>query len=170
LLDPGEIAERDWSYGQTRERCVEMTLLYKLLTALGVVVLLSTAAVGAESKAVARGWALYLDHCAVCHGRSGDGRGPMAKILSTPPDNLRLLSERYGNPLPTDQIATFIDGRAEVRGHGPRDMPVWGSSAWQKEPSQGEAGQVTEAIADLVAFLQSIQSTHRMAAAASPGQ
>jgi mono/diheme cytochrome c family protein len=144
-----------------------MTLPYRLILALGVIVLSATA-VAAESGEVARGRALYLEHCAVCHGRAGDGRGPMARALSTPPANLRRLSERYGNPLPTDQIASFIDGRADVRAHGPRDMPVWGGSVWQNEPGQGTAGQVTPAVASLVEYLQSIQqSTHRMAAAHS---
>ncbi len=32
-----------------------------------------------------------------------------------------------GNPLSEDQVARYIDGRAEVKAHGPRGMPVWGS-------------------------------------------
>jgi len=147
-----------------------MTLPYKLLIGLGVIVLSATAvAAQTQTEEITRGRALYLDHCAVCHGRNGDGHGPMAPVLTTPPANLRLLSERYGNPLPTDQIASFIDGRADVRGHGPRDMPVWGGSVWQVEPGRGQSGQVTAAIASLVAYLQSIQqSTHRVAAASVP--
>jgi mono/diheme cytochrome c family protein len=148
-----------------------MTLLYKLLIALDVIVLSATMALSAESPEVARGRALYLDHCAVCHGRTGDGRGPMAPVLSTPPTNLRRLSERYGNPLPTEQIASFIDGRADVRAHGPRDMPVWGGSVWQAEPGKGEPGQVTAPVASLVEYLQSIQqSGGRVASARSPVQ
>jgi mono/diheme cytochrome c family protein len=140
-----------------------MSLTYKLFLASSIIVLtVGTAA--AKSGEIARGRALYLDHCAVCHGRNADGKGPMAKVLSTPPANLRLLSERYGNPLPTEQIAGFIDGRADVAAHGPRDMPVWGNSAWEKEPSQSEPGQVTPAIASLIAYLQSIQvSAHPVA-------
>ncbi len=95
----------------------------------------------------------------------------MARALSTPPANLRHLVERYGNPLPTDQIARFIDGRADIRAHGPRDMPVWGGSVWQRGPGGQEPGQVTAALAALVAYLQSIQvSTHRVAAAGSSAQ
>jgi mono/diheme cytochrome c family protein len=147
-----------------------MTLLYKLLVVLSVVVLSATAS-AAQSHEIARGRSLYLEHCAVCHGRTGDGRGPMASVLSTPPTNLRHLAERYGNPLPTDQIARFIDGRADVRAHGPRDMPVWGGSVWQRGPGKQETGQVTAAIASLVTYLQSIQlSTHPVAAADSSAQ
>jgi mono/diheme cytochrome c family protein len=60
----------------------------------------------------AQGRMLYLRDCASCHGLMGEGDGPIARALSTPPANLRLLSDRYGNPLPEDQVARFIDGRA----------------------------------------------------------
>ena len=36
---------------------------------------------------------------------------------------------RCGNPLPEDVIAKFIDGRSDVKAHGPRDMPVWGRNS-----------------------------------------
>jgi mono/diheme cytochrome c family protein len=139
-----------------------MILLYKISISLGVAFLIATAAVvPGDCQEIARGRQLYLEHCAVCHGRNGNGRGPMWHALSTPPTNLRRLSETYGNPLPTDKIASFIDGRAEVRGHGPRDMPVWGRLVWQNEPSEGVPGQVAPAIASLVAYLQSIQESTR---------
>jgi hypothetical protein len=51
----------------------------------------------------------------------------VAPALTTPPANLRRLSKRFGNPLPEDQVARFIDGRVEVKAYGPRDMPVWGA-------------------------------------------
>ncbi len=140
-----------------------MRLTYKLFLASSIIVL-TAGTVAAKPGQIARGRALYLDHCAVCHGRNADGKGPMAKLLSTPPANLRRLSERYGNPLPTEQIANFIDGRTDVAAHGPRDMPVWGSSAWEKEPGKTKPGQVTPAIASLIAYLQSIQlSAHPVA-------
>jgi hypothetical protein len=89
----------------------------------------------------------------------------MASVLSTPPANLRLLWERYGNPLPEDQLARFIDGRADVKAHGPRDMPVWGE-VWQN-PSVSQQ-QVNERIAKLVDYLQSIQKTTKTASVADP--
>jgi mono/diheme cytochrome c family protein len=144
-----------------------MGLIYKLNLAMSIIVLtgvLTAANAAAQSGEIARGRALYRDHCAVCHGRNGDGKGPMARAMTTPPANLRLLSERYGNPLPTEQIANFIDGRADVAAHGPRDMPIWGSSAWEQEPGGSQPGVVTPAIASLVAYIQSIQiSKHHVA-------
>jgi hypothetical protein len=74
---------------------------------------------------------------------------------------LRLVSDRYGNPLPEDQIARFIDGRADVKAHGPRDMPVWGERFYLE--TQGSEREVKHRIAKLVAYLQSIQTPNRQA-------
>jgi len=100
---------------------------------------------------------LYLRNCASCHGIKGDGQGPVAAQLKTPPTDLRLLSLRYGNPLPEDQIARFIDGRADIVAHGPREMPVWGEQVWKYPEGTEPSSQVTSRVADLVAYLQSIQ-------------
>jgi mono/diheme cytochrome c family protein len=115
----------------------------------------------AESKQVQRGRALYLQYCVSCHGLSAQGDGPVARSLSTPPANLRRLSERFGNPLPEDKVARYIDGRAQVKAHGPRDMPVWGTRFYYKSGADERRAQ--QWIADLVAYLQSIQSPIRSA-------
>src|SRR5271167_1330960 len=119
----------------------------------GLLLVASTAA----ADQVERGRLLYMRNCASCHGVKGDGHGPVAALLKTPPADLRLLSLRYGNPLPEDQIARFIDGRADIAAHGPRDMPVWGEGVWEYPEGNGPSGQVTSRVADLVAYLQSIQ-------------
>jgi hypothetical protein len=80
----------------------------------------------------------------------------MAPALTTPPSDLRELSERYGNPLPKEQIARFTDGRADVKAHGPRDMPVWGMRL--SPEAQGDEHLIKRVIARLVAYLQSIQT------------
>jgi mono/diheme cytochrome c family protein len=115
----------------------------------------------AGSKQAAQGHALYLQYCASCHGVSGEGDGPVARSLITPPANLRRLSERFGNPLPEDQIARYIDGRAQVKAHGPRDMPVWGARFYYK--SAGDERRTRQWIAQLVAYLRSIQNPIRKA-------
>jgi mono/diheme cytochrome c family protein len=128
--------------------------------ALGI---LSLSWVGGLAKAdeVTLGKALFMQYCASCHGPKGAGDGPLASSLNTPPANLRLLSLRFGNPLPQDVIARFIDGRAEVKAHGPRDMPVWGERFYAE--SNGQEAEIKERIAKLVAFLQSIQTGARTA-------
>jgi mono/diheme cytochrome c family protein len=125
-----------------------------------VILLLGGAAAVARADDVAQGRALYLQYCAACHGLTGEGNGPVARSLTTPPANLRLLSDRYGNPLPEDQVARFIDGRADVRAHGPRDMPVWGARFYAET---GSESMVKDRIAKLVAFLQSLQTGTRHA-------
>jgi mono/diheme cytochrome c family protein len=123
--------------------------------------LLITVAGTAAANQVAQGRELYLQYCASCHGLTEEGNGAMARALTTPPAHLRHLSERYGNPLPEDQIAQYIDGRADVKAHGPRDMPVWGKRFYSE--GQGSERQVQDLIAKLVAYLQSIQTGVRTA-------
>jgi mono/diheme cytochrome c family protein len=124
---------------------------------LPLVGLLLIAATGtAAANEVAQGRAIFLQHCASCHGLTGEGNGPMARALNTTPANLRQLSDRYGNPLPEDKIARFINGRADVKAHGPRDMPVWGKRFYSE--GQGDERQVKDLIAKLVVYLQSIQT------------
>jgi len=127
--------------------------------------MLATAAYS-EGNQVAWGRKLYVEYCASCHGTSGEGDGPVSRVLTTPPANLRKLSERFGNPLPEDQVARYIDGRAEVRAHGPRDMPVWGARFFFE--TGGDERKVKRRIDALVAYLQSIQSPIRHASLARP--
>ena len=132
-----------------------MHLIKRSIAAL-CIILLTCGIAMAGSTDVAQGKAIYLQYCASCHGPNGEGNGPLAPMLTTPPANLRKLYQRYGNPLPEDQIARFIDGRSDVRLHGPRDMPVWGERFYVD--ANGNAQEVKSRIAKLVAFLQSIQS------------
>jgi len=128
-----------------------------------VALLLFGPVVHAGTNAVAQGRFVYLDYCASCHGLNGAGDGPVAAALSTPPANLRLLSERYGNPLPEDQIARFIDGRADVKAHGPRDMPVWGEQVWRYPEDKGNKNAIKSEFTKLIAYLQSIQRVEQNA-------
>lgn len=95
-----------------------MTPFQKWMIPLFGLLLAGTTAIAADDD-MAQGRALYLRYCASCHGIKGDGYGPVAPALKTAPADLRLLSHRYGNPLPEDEIARFIDGRAEHRGAWP---------------------------------------------------
>ncbi len=120
--------------------------------------LLIGSAAFAETSAVDQGHVLYEALCASCHGTRGEGDGPVAPVISTRPSNLRLLSARYGSPLPVDQIAQFIDGRVDVKAHGPRDMPVWGKTAWAKPEGTSASRPVKSWVAKVVAYLESIQN------------
>jgi len=125
--------------------------------------LLIGSAAMAQTNSIDQGHVLYEALCASCHGTTGEGDGPAAAALSTRPSNLQLLSARYGNPLPEDQIARFIDGRVDVKAHGPRDMPVWGETAWAKPQGTSGPSQVKSWVAKVVAYLQSIQKREQSA-------
>ncbi len=40
-----------------------------------------------DAESLARGVKLFVQNCAVCHGENGDGKGPAAAALQTPPTN-----------------------------------------------------------------------------------
>jgi len=70
----------------------------------------------------------YETHCAECHGLSGKGDGPYVQLLRSGivlPD-LTELSKKNNGVFPVEYVVETIDGKASVRAHGPRDMPIWG--------------------------------------------
>ena len=119
----------------------------------------STRAAGPDD--VRDGEKYFRRYCASCHGVNGAGDGPVASSLSKPPANLRLLSDKYGSPLPTAKLADLIDGRAAVRAHGNAEMPVWGERLYAT--GKGERGElgISETIGKIVAYLDSIQDRRR---------
>jgi mono/diheme cytochrome c family protein len=118
------------------------------------------AALPAAAQDVTDGQRLYLQYCSSCHGASARGDGPVADVLSTRPADLTRLAQRYGSPLPVDRLAEFIDGRADVRAHGPRQMPVWGEKlyAGPRDPTLPVEKARRGTIELIVAYLQSIQA------------
>jgi len=68
----------------------------------------------------------YDSACAVCHGPSGKGDGPLkSQLVSRMPD-LTVLARNNDGVFPFDRVYQIIDGRQEIKAHGPREMPVWG--------------------------------------------
>ena len=70
----------------------------------------------------------YDSACAVCHGVKGKGDGPLKEELKSGVPDLTVLARNNNGVFPFDRVYQVVDGRREVRTHGPRDMPVWGSS------------------------------------------
>lgn len=68
----------------------------------------------------------YMSKCAVCHGASGRGDGGVTELLKVTPSDLTTLSKRNGGVFPYNRVYQVIDGREVVKGHGTRDMPIWG--------------------------------------------
>ena len=69
----------------------------------------------------------YDNNCAVCHGAMGKGDGPYAGIIDTRIPDITTLQKANNGVFPFDRVYQTIDGRAEIKGHGSRDMPIWGN-------------------------------------------
>lgn len=135
---------------------------FRLALAIAVAMFLSHSAL-ASDKDVRDGQHYFLRYCAACHGVNGVGDGPVAKELSKPPANLRLLGDKYGMPLPAARIADVIDGRTAVRAHGSREMPVWGERLYRLGHGERSDLGIGEVIAKIVTHLNTIQDRRRAA-------
>lgn len=73
----------------------------------------------------ASGRAVYNQNCVMCHGTGGQGDGPLASELFSPPTDLTRLSLNNGGEFPRVAVLSHIDGY--VRGENSSDaMPEFG--------------------------------------------
>jgi mono/diheme cytochrome c family protein len=109
-------------------------------------------------EVVAAGRPTYEHYCASCHGREGKGDGVAATLLTIKPADLTQLSKKHGGTFPFWQVYGTIDGREETKGHGTRDMPIWGQEFRQEAGTATMAkSEVRGRILELVYYLESIQ-------------
>ena len=127
------------------------------LIATGIVVAQPESETPQDSKRVARGKVSYDTFCGACHGESGRGDGSVAETLEGPPADLTSIARRNGGEFPRKEVTRTIDGRKEVRGHGSREMPVWGLDFQDPERTARQETDVRKRIDDLVAYLESLQ-------------
>jgi mono/diheme cytochrome c family protein len=99
---------------------------------------------------------MFNSYCAVCHGKDGQGGGPAASALKTPPANLTLLAKSNGGKYPSAHVAAVIRGQATPPSHGSQEMPVWGPLF--SSIGQGHEGQVQQRITNLVTYIDSLQA------------
>jgi mono/diheme cytochrome c family protein len=69
----------------------------------------------------------YDNNCVACHGANGRGDGYYAQYLKLSMPDLTTVSQRNGGVFPADRMQRIIDGREDIKGHGPRQMPIWGA-------------------------------------------
>ena len=112
-----------------------------------------------ESEVIAGGELEYQNHCAICHGVDSKGRGIMAKFLTISPSDLTQIAKKNAGKFSFWQVYRVIDGREEIRGHGAREMPIWGArfQAEARGSDPGSRSQVSGRILSLVFYLQHIQ-------------
>ncbi len=122
------------------------------------------AAIAAATGAAAAetlGERTYAARCAVCHGIDGKGRGPYEMFLTQAPSNLTVLAQENGGRFPFEDVYRIIDGRTELRAHGPREMPIWGYEFRRMAEREGAGTeaerQVTDTILALIEHLRTLQ-------------
>ena len=112
-----------------------------------------------ETEVVAGGELEFQNYCAVCHGVDGKGRGVMSKFLTVQPADLTQITRKNSGTFSFWQVYRIIDGREDVRGHGTRDMPIWGDR-FRAQSGGNDAGSRAQAagrLLGLVFYLQHIQ-------------
>lgn len=72
-----------------------------------------------DSSSLERGTQLYTESCASCHGKNGNGQGPLANSLPTPPANF--LDKKYGDFYNPGEKYWIIGNGSQVTG-----MPAFG--------------------------------------------
>jgi mono/diheme cytochrome c family protein len=99
---------------------------------------------------------VFKDYCAVCHGMSARGDGPLADSMKRRPPDLTVLATQNGGVFPAEQVRKIIDGRDPVPGHGGPDMPVWGRAF--KASRLGSSEESVKSVIDaLVQHVESLQ-------------
>ncbi len=114
----------------------------------------------AQAQEVEEGRALYMQHCATCHGLEADGKGPMAPAMVVQPSGLSRLALDNEGEFPLMRVVMRIDGRDPLVSHG-SSMPVYGEffqgDDVAMKTAAGQPVMMGRSIADLVAYLQEIQ-------------
>ena len=101
-----------------------------------------------------QGPALYKAYCAVCHGPTGAGNGPMANSLKVQPSDLSRIARRNGGTFPRMRIERIILGEEGVTEHGTREMPLWGP-IFSQVTSDQDLGRVR--VDNLARYIEGMQ-------------
>jgi mono/diheme cytochrome c family protein len=113
----------------------------------------------AEQEVASGGKPAFEQYCATCHGRDGKGGGVASNLLTIKPADLTAISKKNNGTFPFWHVYSTIDGREDVKGHGSREMPIWGAEFRAQAGSSPVAqSQVRGRILELVYYLQSIQA------------
>jgi mono/diheme cytochrome c family protein len=119
--------------------------------------------------ALSTGKMAYERYCESCHGTSGKGDGPLARVQRKPPADLTQLQSLHGGKFPYNQLFDIIDGREDVAAHGPRTMPVW-AKVFKEEETEAPPCEDNECfytkfwrgrILAIIAYLETLQRKHR---------
>jgi mono/diheme cytochrome c family protein len=99
--------------------------IFKLIGASAMIFAATGVTTAVAADKVDLGKREYDSNCIACHGKDLKGGAYVDFLKVTPPD-LTQLSKKNGGVFPLERVYAVIDGRQEVKAHGPRDMPIWG--------------------------------------------
>ncbi len=99
--------------------------VFKLIGASAMIIAATGVTTAVAADKVDLGKHEYDSNCIACHGKDLKGGAYVDFLKVTPPD-LTQLSKKNGGVFPLERVYAVIDGRQEVKAHGPRDMPIWG--------------------------------------------
>jgi len=105
---------------------------------------------------------MFKEYCAVCHGPSGKGDGPVATALKVPPPDLTTLARRHDGKFTDDYVSNVLKNGVRNPAHGSGEMPVWGPifdtmNRWKALCPGMDEIPVTLRITNLTNYLKSIQ-------------
>jgi cytochrome c peroxidase len=114
----------------------------------------------AMAQDLSEGARLFQRNCATCHGLDAKGGGPTASVLILQPTDLTQLQRENDDKFPLKRAIWRIDGRDPIVSHG-SPMPVYGDFFEGRDvslkTSSGQPIMTSQPVADLVAWLQTIQ-------------
>jgi mono/diheme cytochrome c family protein len=101
------------------------------------------------------GKSMFIQYCAACHGMSGEGDGPAAFTLKTPPADLTTLTHRHMGQFPREYVINILRFGPGLAAHGSSDMPTWGSIFQMIDKNNERA--VEQRIKNLTDYIASLQ-------------
>ena len=135
-----------------------------LLISLCAFLVISTSSYGDSEElkdAIANGKQEFQDSCFLCHGDDGKGKGPFASMLVIKTADLTKLSKNNNGAFPFKEVYLSIDGRDQIKQHGPRQMPIWGdrfqATTWASVSTDHASTLVRGKIFELMLYIESIQ-------------
>lgn len=118
----------------------------------------------AAATDLSAGQRIFKQNCGSCHGDDGKGEGWLSQYLKSPVPSLVQLKKKNKGDFPSKRIYQIIDGREEVKAHGPRIMPVWGATfdtqSSDNEPSNSKSyteKKVRKRILAVIDYISQIQ-------------
>jgi mono/diheme cytochrome c family protein len=118
----------------------------------------ATSAASRSTEATERGRVFFASYCSGCHGANAKGSSVPASPAHAVAPDLTTFGMRHGG-FRADSVASYVDGRELVSGHGSREMPAWGRTLDDRlEVALEEEMKLTPAmISDIVDYLALVQ-------------